>query len=770
MLKHLKLLVLLLSLVTGSVFACDPEPGVQHFPVISVPPPKIRTGYFKVHNKLNGLPHSEIRSLLIHSADAGSFVLAGTKDKGIMIFDGKQWLASSPEKKGENPAIFPEVTVTSLVSAGKDLIYAGTPLGLISIRIKEHKFFAERIFSASPENLNVTDISLELKESGETGSILVACDRSAGEFINHSYNSFQMPKYLNPSGFNAVGFFDQQKLCGSSNGVLAVNGTSLMSFFYGEDPCGWVTDIKSYKNHLYVCSANGLLKIDKKKVSENLLPGVWSTCLACTAEPGRKPENPIEKNAGAIRDASITQSEEYQQLQAEHAQLQTDFEAYINRNSSNRRAPREEENEMWRRFIEFDQKMRTMMKEGAIINSDIVKGFWLGTKDSGVIVFSSTGENFHLTSENSKLPDDSITCIANDETGEVWIGTESGGLLQYSKHIQADKNKEVLLVNCQASRIRLFSDLLFICTEKEGLHIYRHSDKAALGTHNSSTVKGFPNRVNDVAIDKQGNIWVVGGNGVWQWNGKKWLKIEFLNKEAEGRNIEHIDIDSKNRIYVAGNQGSAVSENIFFYNGAKMVGLSKSNLAKIIKMPAEKQKKAAELFGLSGDFMRGFDFGNATAALLAFDQSEAERITAILNTEHYLLIGTKSGEQYIFDGESYKKLSVKGAGSLGAIGNFARLPEGEIIIQGREAVSEFNGLHYKLTNSPGTNLINDLCLDALNPETYRIAFEIGIQGGYALYQQPKWQKYYTDKPVLSIAQADKTIYMAKPDGVYFIEE
>lgn len=54
---------------------------------------------------------------------------------------------------------------------------------------------------------------------------------------------------------------------------------------------------------------------------------------------------------------------------------------------------------------------------------------WIGTESSGVYLLSADGQNQlkHFTSENSPLFSDNITAIAiNDETGEVFIGTEKG--------------------------------------------------------------------------------------------------------------------------------------------------------------------------------------------------------------------------------------------------------------------------------------------------------------------------------------------------------
>ena len=88
-------------------------------------------------------------------------------------------------------------------------------------------------------------------------------------------------------------------------------------------------------------------------------------------------------------------------------------------------------------------------------------------------------------------------------------------------------------------------------------------------------------------------------------------------------------------------------------------------------------------------------------------------------------------------------------------------------------MSEFDGQHYRLIESAATGQnfkINDMCIDQMNPETYRIAFTNPDGGGYALYQNGFWEKYHTRSPVRSIAQSDFVIFLAMPEGVFYLPE
>ena len=115
------------------LYACNPEPGPQHFFKVVAPtaPPIIKVGKFEVFNSLNGLPANEIRCLLLD----GDRVLVGTDGKGLMILSNKESQAMNPGSSQP----FPAKTVTTLNRSSEGTILAVTPEGLVEIRCRDKK-------------------------------------------------------------------------------------------------------------------------------------------------------------------------------------------------------------------------------------------------------------------------------------------------------------------------------------------------------------------------------------------------------------------------------------------------------------------------------------------------------------------------------------------------------------------------------------------------------------------------------------------------------
>ncbi|MBU1106351.1 MAG: hypothetical protein KKB51_06760 [Candidatus Riflebacteria bacterium] len=769
--------------------ACEPEPGAQHFPTIKVPPPRIQAGYFSVYNSLNGLPCNNISSLLVQPMEENAqLVIAGNRDEGIMIFDGATW-----HRSGGDMFEFPAVTVSSLARIDSKSFLAGTSNGIFKGEIKKNKVIFSALGKFRDENLNVLAIREMAKKEN---CFYIACDRVAGTLQEEQFIPFKTPEYLSPTGFSAIIGCELGELTGCHGGLYRINNANLTPVFGDESQIGWVNDFANAEKRLFIASANGLFITSDLEKMENLLPGIWCTRAAFSAYPRESlsgsDKKAFEPKMGA---AGITiEDDAFTQLRAQHAQLQTDYAAYTQRYAGQRDAPREAVDQMYERFFAFERQMieasqriqgtaefgsdglaANLSIDSSALLSPLLKGLWVGTQNSGLILFATDGERYHLTSENSKLPCDNITAIALGNAGEVWFGTETGGIMRYSKRSMSGKGKLQEILSCEPTRIRVLADLLYVGTRRHGMHIYQLNPIKSIGNFNDENVKGFHRMVTDFAMDKDGNLWVTGNAGVIRWDGKTWKNIEFRQPQTQmvGQTASRIVIDGSNRIFVAFAAAAKVYEQIFVYDGDKLSATTPQTISTLLQLNDKERYQEVRLHGLDGTYMRNFDFANASETLKNFEIDESAPVSAMLNTEHYLLVGMENGYQKIFDGESYKKLSEKGTGRIGAISNLFRLPSGIILIQGKDGVSEFDGQHYRLIESASTGQgfkINDMCIDQMNPETYRIAFTSSDGGGYALYQNGFWEKYYTKSPVKSIAQSDFIIFLAMPDGVYYLPE
>lgn len=790
MYKNLILTILILAATFQAnpiARACDPEPGPQHFPTLEVPPSRIQAGYFAVYNSLNGLPCNKIRSLLIHTSGLGEeLVIAGTQEEGLMVFDGETW-----QKSGETTFRFPEVTVNSLIRINDNSFLAGTSNGIFKCFVENNKVKASAIGDKQSGNLNVLAIS-KMRDQNEV--CLVACDHSVGELRSDTFAPFSIPTYLSPTGFASVIDCELGKFTGCHGGLYQINGKTLTEIPQNESTIGWVNDFTTAEKRLFIASANGLFMTEDMTKYENLLPGIWCTRAAFSAfPPDLKSDNrSSQAKVKAGTTELVENNDAFAELREEYNRLQQEYADYTQRYAGRTQAPQEAVNAMYEQFFAFQTRMTNTVEQlnttgqtslyaapggfvSGIIKSPLIRGLWVGTQNSGLVLYSENGERYHLTRENSKLPCDNITAIAVKEDGEAWFGTETGGIMRYTRRKMSGKGQLTQLLPCEPTRIRVISDLLYIGTKEQGMHIYQISPLKDLGHFTAENVKGFHQQVTDFALDRDGNLWVTGNKGVMTWNGKTWQPIGFRKPQPRisGRTATRICIDSSNRIFIAFASSEKVYEQVFIYDGTGLVGTTPETILDILKAGDKERYQQVKLHNLDGGYMRSFDFGNASQSLQNFEKDESAKVTALLNTEHYLLIGMENGLQKIFDGESFKLLSEKGTGKIGAVLNLFRLPSGRILINGSEGTSEFDGQHYRLIESAATGpgfKITDLCLDQMNPETYRIAFSDSEGGGYALYQDGFWERYYTPKPVKSIAQSDFVIFMAMPDGVYYLPE
>ena len=768
--KKLSILLFFIFALNSFTFACDPEPGPQHFPHVRRPP-RIQTGYFAVYNKLNGLVSNQILSILPFDTDQANYTVVGTQDKGLMIFDGENWHFS-----GSDLFTFPETAVPAIARTDKNEFYVGTSRGLYRGRLNVNSINFDLINISSQQIKNILAIS---PQPGEKNHLFIGSDRFIGSLNESAFQPFNFNDNRNPTGFSCITHTKKGVFTGCNQGLFEIKNKSLYMVppLEGQEFPGWVNDFSSTNLQVFIAASNGVFLLEKENENElsSFFPGIWATALDYSGPKDvriNRAKNRIFERANTQELTATSQARE--QIMENYNQLQADYEAFTNRWAGQETIPQEDVMEMYGRFMSMQQQIDQVYPPDRAIKASLIKGLWIGTQDNGLILYGQDQKKYHMTSENSKLPSDQITTIACRDSGETWIGTSNGGLMRYTKREISNTTALMELFQCNPVKIRIVADMLLVGTKKDGLHMYSTETLESLGHFNKQNTEGFHELVTDFDMDSDGNLWITGDAGVIQWNGKNWQNIGFRNiartPEVPATNIE---IDADNRIFVAFSKADFTYNQIFVYNGSKLEGTDPESIKRLLKLKDKDRVNAIDLHGLSNVYMREFDFKNATDSLTNFETGVNGKVEALLNTEHYLLIGMDNGLQKIFDGQNFKPLSEKGSGKIGAIKNYFMTPTGIIAIQAEMGISEFDGTHYKLLELPLTDgglKITDMCLDKMNPETYLISYTTTGGGGYARYQNGFWEKCPIPHSVRSLAQIDKRIFLATPEGVYYLKE
>lgn len=211
------------------------------------------------------------------------------------------------------------------------------------------------------------------------------------------------------------------------------------------------------------------------------------------------------------------------------------------------------------------------------ITQDKLGYLWIGTHD-GLNRFDGYSFRYYKQDMNdsTSLSDNRIRSLFVDKKGVLWIGTEDGGLNRYNRDkknfttYQHNPEKDLFfpynMVNCITGDnmgnlwLGTLKTMIIKFNKNEGT-----SKVIKLPQNITQSWKRGPQEINDIVIDKNGNLWIASfGQGLYCYDPRDEKVIKHLYNSQETGNIlptneiNNLLLDKNNRLWIGTTYGLSI--------------------------------------------------------------------------------------------------------------------------------------------------------------------------------------------------------------------
>jgi ligand-binding sensor domain-containing protein len=213
-------------------------------------------------------------------------------------------------------------------------------------------------------------------------------------------------------------------------------------------------------------------------------------------------------------------------------------------------------------WITSDEKSKTVYEHytSSAILIDRFDRIWVANND-GLRMFLPDGTKQFYTKENSGLPDDYITALAEDRHGNIWIGTRTQGVVVYDQNgqwrtYQADGTENGLVDNWVTTILIDDQDRVWIGTERHGVSML--SPDGHWTTYNvpswgmQSDLNYDDKEINAFAMDEQGRLWIGTSDALFALEADgNWIAYTQSNSSLRPDYVKALTVDRSERLWIA---------------------------------------------------------------------------------------------------------------------------------------------------------------------------------------------------------------------------
>ena len=143
---------------------------------------------------------------------------------------------------------------------------------------------------------------------------------------------------------------------------------------------------------------------------------------------------------------------------------------------------------------------------------------WIGTL-SGLTKYN--GHEFKTFSRKDSLAEDWVTAMYKDKKGNIWLGHWAGGVSMYNNKTKKIENlnlEEYTRFKTVTAIIQDASQRFWVSTEGAGIFVYDPTNKTMISINKKDGLSS--DNVYDICLDQKGNVWIATDIGITIYDAK----------------------------------------------------------------------------------------------------------------------------------------------------------------------------------------------------------------------------------------------------------